>query len=87
MSQAHEAFADTSFFIALVNPRDADHATAVQLAKRDSLSIITTEFVLVETGNFLCRSGDRSVFSALMTSIPRGGRTRVLPSSSEVFAG
>ena len=38
-------FADTSFYVAVVNPRDALHAAAAELAGTFRGSILTTEYV------------------------------------------
>ena len=46
-------FVDTSFYVALVNPRDTLHARAMELAGRFSGPFMTTEYVLIETANFL----------------------------------
>lgn len=44
-------FADTSFYLALLNPRDRHHGRAVELARQARRLTVTTEFVLVEVGN------------------------------------
>ena len=46
-------FADTYYFLALVNPQDAGHATATAYAKRSELRCVTTAWVLVEVGDAL----------------------------------
>jgi len=48
-------------------------------------SIITTEYVLIEVGNWLARSGDRHVFLELMKEIRADRRTAVVPGSSALF--
>jgi len=45
-------FAGTSFYLALLNPRDRYHRSAVELARRNGATV-TTEFVLMEVGNAL----------------------------------
>ena len=44
-------FADTSFYLALLNPRDLHYANARDLALRLRRPVVLTEFVLVEVGN------------------------------------
>jgi len=51
-------FADTSFYVALLNPRDQYHEKACDWTERDIVKI-TTEFVLVELGNSFCRQESR----------------------------
>jgi len=48
-----EVFADTSFYLALLNPRDRHHGLAIESARRMPGRTVTTEFVLVEVGNGL----------------------------------
>jgi predicted nucleic acid-binding protein len=52
--------ADTSFFVAYLNPRDDDHAMAVEYMTAASEPIVTSEWVLAELGNYLAegRHGD-----------------------------
>ncbi len=78
-------FADTAFYVAIVNPRDALHSAAEELAAHFLGSIITTEYVLVEVGNWLARSGDRHVFLELMEQIRADDRTTVVPGGSSLF--
>jgi uncharacterized protein len=78
-------FADTSFYVALVNPRDALHARANEEARRQQGIVLTTEYVLIEVGNWLARSNDRQVFLDLMKQIRADRRTKVVASSSALF--
>ncbi|MGL4514783.1 MAG: type II toxin-antitoxin system VapC family toxin [Lacipirellulaceae bacterium] len=55
-------FADTGFFVALVNPRDALHASALRFAGDTTRDLLTTELVVVELGNFLRRPSQRTLF-------------------------
>ena len=48
-------FADTSYYVAMLGERDQNHAKAVALAESFHGQAITTDFVLVEAGNLLCR--------------------------------
>ncbi len=41
-------FADTFYFLALLNERDAAHERAVAASRTAGLSLVTTEFVLIE---------------------------------------
>ena len=45
------AFADTYFFLAALNARDADHERAVEYFARDDLELITTAMVLGEVAS------------------------------------
>ncbi len=78
-------FADTSFYIAVVNPRDALHAGAAKYARDSFGPIITSEHVLVEVGNWLAKSDDREVFVQLMKEIRADDRTKVISGSPTLF--
>jgi predicted nucleic acid-binding protein len=62
-------FADTSYYVALVNPHDEHHEAAQVLTEQLEGSIITTDWVLTELGNFLCRGKNRSLFLSLLTDL------------------
>lgn len=50
-------FVDTLFVIALINPRDQYHETAMELAsKYDKQPLLVTDVVLLEIGNGLARN-------------------------------
>ncbi len=44
-------FADTSFYLAVLNPRDAAHANAVQVGDRIERPVLLSDFILLELGN------------------------------------
>ena len=50
-------FADTSFYVAVVSPKDAAHEIVMGIIKEFKGRIVTTEYVLVEVGNWLAGSG------------------------------
>jgi predicted nucleic acid-binding protein len=52
-------FADTGFFVALAQPRDALHARAVEWSRSIRESLLLTEMVLWETVNSLSKPPDR----------------------------
>jgi hypothetical protein len=78
-------FADTSFYIAFVNPRDVVHVAAEEFVRGFRGKTVTTEYVLIEVGNWLARSGDRAVFLDLMKGVRADPNTTVLGSSSALF--
>lgn len=53
-------FADTYFFIALLNQRDEGHEEAVNLLKSHEGVIITSEYVLVESADAFASSQRRA---------------------------
>jgi predicted nucleic acid-binding protein len=56
-----KVFADTFYFLALLNRQDAEHGKAVEYATRIE-QLITTEWVLTELANGLARSRRRYMF-------------------------
>lgn len=77
-------FADTSFFIAFANERDENHNKAVEIATTNRGSILTTDFVILELGNYFSRVGDRESFLALLPDL-QNERDLVVPGSRELM--
>jgi predicted nucleic acid-binding protein len=75
------AFADTSFYVALANPGDSLHQAAIRLSAERRGLMVTTDFVLVELGNWLSRSDDRPVFAGLLTQLRTDPRTTIVPAT------
>lgn len=78
-------FADTGFYIALVNPRDGLHQAAMDFARQFRGRIYTTEYVLIEVGNWLARSPDRPLFLDLMRQLRDDPETTVIPADHPLF--
>jgi len=62
----NDIFADSSFYIAAVNLRDELHGEATAFLENLDGRLVTTDFVLLEVGNWLSRSKDRAVFVELV---------------------
>ena len=58
-------FADTSYYLALVNPLDPWHERAVRLGESLLGRTFLTEYVLVELGSALSRGADRLVLPGI----------------------
>lgn len=84
-----KVFADTSYWIALLNDRDALHAKALAMpAKLAAVSMVTSEMVLVELLNGLC-DGDpwrRSAAVSAVETIRKQPSIIVVPQTPEQFA-
>lgn len=83
-----ELFADTSYWIALLNPLDALHEKAAALsAQHATAQIVTTEMVLTEFANSFSEGGPylrRAAANAI--DVLRASRTvRVEPQTSKQF--
>src|SRR5437867_1113346 len=77
-------FADTSFYIAFVSERDAYHERAVLATQQHRRRQVTTEYVLVETGNWLAKS-DRLAFMQLLSDLHADPNTAIVAASPELF--
>jgi len=76
-------FADTSFFVAFLNARDTEHAAAVDLMENFEGRILTTDWVLVELGNFLAARASRQLFTPFVRDLPTDARFDIVPASRE----
>lgn len=74
-------FADTFFFLALLNDNDPAHERAFSEAGRGQ-SILTTEFILLELGNACARAEDHADFVALVEGMRASPRMTVVPLDS-----
>lgn len=79
-------FADTAFFVAFHNRRDALHSRAVECATHLTAPIFTTEFILIEVANFFKRPADRGTFAALDATLRSDAATTIVPASAELYA-
>lgn len=77
-------FADTAFFVAIMSRRDSLHAAALSWAERPGVSIVTSEYVLIELANFLARSGQKRAVASLFTS-DASQALRLLPATKQTL--
>jgi uncharacterized protein len=78
-----DVFADTSYYIALLNRLDVDHGRAAAFRSGYSGRYITSAFVIVELGNWLCRAAQRPVFVRLVDALAADKSTTILPASDD----
>jgi len=81
-------FADTSYWIALLNPRDELHGRAVAIAQsRSGDQIVTTEMVLIELLNGFSDSGPRlrAAASKSVKTLLTSPNVTVAPQTSDQF--
>ncbi|MDM8004538.1 MAG: PIN domain-containing protein [Phycisphaerae bacterium] len=78
-------FADSSYFLAILIPDDANHAAAINLADHMTQAVITTEFVVLEVGNFLSPTPARNKFSTFLRVLREDPTTIVVPASPELL--
>lgn len=62
-------FADTAFYLALINPRDQFHRSAVDLNDTLKTPMMTTAWVMLELANALAQSRGRENFAQVIDSL------------------
>jgi uncharacterized protein len=78
------AFADTSFFLALLRAGDPANARArAELAA--SRQLVTTEFIVLELGNACARAEDHGDFLALVAGMRSSTRTTIIGLDSSLL--
>jgi predicted nucleic acid-binding protein len=78
-------FADTSFFLASLNPDDELQNQAIALSRAVPALRLTTAFVLLEVANAMSRAGQRPQFVEFYTRLKKHSRARIVPISQELF--
>jgi predicted nucleic acid-binding protein len=79
-------FVDTSFYIALLRPDDLHHARAVAFDRRYTGQFLTSEFVLIELGNWLADPLNRPLFVELNRLLRTDPRTTIHAASADWFS-
>ena len=78
-------FADTFYFLALLNERDAAHQRAVAASRSAGLALVTTEFVLIELADALCKPQQRDEVLALCNVVETDPAFRLVRATSELI--
>jgi uncharacterized protein len=82
----NEIFADSFFFIALLNPSDEHHAAAVAASSTLAKPLVTTEPVLIELADALSSQAHRSCVAAFCAGLAGDPGIRVVPLTRTCFA-
>ncbi len=78
-------FADTFYFLALLNERDAAHERALAASRAAGLRLVTTEFVLLELADALCKPRQREEALAVWEAAQTDPAFRLIPASPELI--
>jgi predicted nucleic acid-binding protein len=78
-------FADTFYYLALMNPGDQAHARAVALASRLTGPVVTTAWVLTEVADAMAAPASRPIFLDLMNSLRADEDTEIVPPDEALF--
>ncbi len=82
-------FADTGYFVALLNRRDSLHEQALALAMRwekNHRTFVTSDAVLIELANFFARSALRGAVHAAVQEIRAARGWTVVPIEPKLLA-
>ena len=77
-------FADTFYFLALLNGRDKNHADAARYDDAQPF-LVTTAWVLTEVGDALSAPENRRAFLALLELLQETTEVRIIPPSADLF--
>jgi len=78
-------FGDTSYFLAMLVPRDVNHEPARRWAAQARTAIVTSEYVVLEVGNFLSPTSTRPLFEGFLRVLRADSRITIVPGSSELM--
>jgi uncharacterized protein len=81
-------FADTSYWVAVLNPRDELHAKALAISKRLSgARIVTSEMVLIELMNGFSEKGEqlRTIAITAIEAMRRNRLVVMIPQTTDQF--
>lgn len=78
-------FADSFYYIALLNKSDAAHSKAVDIARSHNLAIVTTEWVLVEVADALNDRRVRASVVTLIRTLRSQPAATIIPATPELF--
>lgn len=84
----NSVFLDTSYSVALTITKDANHANAVALAnwiKTSSVSVVTTQAVILEIGNALSRQRYRKTAIGIIRRYDSDQNTSIISLTAELY--
>ena len=78
-------FADTFYFLALLNPDDEAHEAADAVALDPDIRMVTTAWVMTELADGLAETAGRSIFNTLLADLEADDRTEVVEPDAELW--
>jgi hypothetical protein len=78
-------FADTYYFLAVLNKDDVAHSKAVALSETLRNPIVTSAWVLTEVGDALSAQGYRERFVRLIETLRADPACTIVPPSADLF--
>jgi uncharacterized protein len=81
----NRVFADTFYFLALINPRDQAHARALTFTAAFQGRMVTTAWVLTEFGDGMSSPANRLEFVSLLKDIRANPQMQIIPPDQGLF--
>ena len=78
-------FVDTSFYQALLNPRDRWHTKALEFSREYRGGMVTSEYVLCELGTLMCAPRLRPIFMEFVGLLDVASAVEIVPASAGHF--
>jgi len=81
----NRAFADTCYYLALLNSEDELHAKAKEITESHATSHLTTTWVLTEVADALCRPLEKKMVADFIQELIHDRHVTVLPPTRRLF--
>jgi predicted nucleic acid-binding protein len=78
-------FADTSYYIALLNRNDEHASAAREYTARFDGTFVTTAWVIAEVANYLREGANRALFLSLLADLKDDYRVCIVPPTEPLF--
>ena len=78
-------FADTFYFLALLNLVDEAHAAAERFESEETTTLVTTAWVLTEVADGLATTAGRRLFAAFLRDLEAEPQVGVIQPSEELW--
>ena len=79
------AFADTFYFLAILNVKDTAHQKAVEFSASHDTPLLTTAWVLTELADALADSRHRHAFRKVIIDLRTDPNTTIVPPTQHLF--
>jgi len=80
------AFADTFYFLALLNPRDQHHQRAQELPTQRALNVVTTRAVLLEVADAFADPPTRAIAAEFLQALEDDPSVAVVPLGEQLYS-
>lgn len=81
----NRVFADTYYFIALINPTDHGHTCAVNYSMSERPSLVTTAWIMTELADGLAETSNRGLFHKILLDVERNPNNLLETANDEIF--